>query len=249
MLWLEAGDPELVIPGKSSSSIDRVSSFAPVGTWWYEVRVRQPPPTPSTFEFSISARSRRSSQLALIDERGIVSEARASRPHGDRVITLPESAQHPRRFLLRVVTSRPTEFQIGVRMTWIAPPAPVEPVLVFEDHPDCDLKKPDFKNPNCCQAPCGLARRTCRGTILGGDKKWAEISLGTNDHIPRGSNGVLWQPEGHRHSGTSSFLVFDVGDNKSLVQFSSPDLVDPARFANSYVILSPPDGCIRQSRP
>jgi hypothetical protein len=207
------------------------------GTWWYVVAVPSKPD--GTLEVWLTHRGSKRVTFAVVGDR-VEVPAVAGR------LTITEAANPPTEYLVKVTTSRDAIFELNARYSWRLPPEPPRLVEETRVDPPCDLNKPDFRNPSCCVARCDFRRLGCTSRIVGGGPRFAKISLGAKDHIPRYSMGRLLQVVGRQEISVSRVVVWQVDENESTIQILEPDRVDQSKLAESRVVLSPPEDCLRR---
>ena len=248
-------------PTKERFDGTSVDAHAPrAGTWWYVVEVEPLQGKLTRLRFSASfdgPEGPRHLSLTYVDERG-EHPARNERKYTE--LELPESPNPPSTFLLRITTTTPGSFSLHVnRVTSDVPPPPLAPCdrdhidpsnpNCKGVHPRCDLNHPDFTNPSCCNARCEFGRLACRSKIVSGDSRWAMISLGVKDEIMKYAKGRLFQVFERQQKVVSEVVVWEVGEHESRIQILEPKRVDAAKLLeNGFVILSPPETCLRRRR-
>jgi hypothetical protein len=89
-------------------------------------------------------------------------------------------------------------------------------------------------------------RLGCTSRIVGSGPTFAKISLGAKDQIPRFTKGRLFQVVGRQETPVSNVVVWQVDENESTIQILEPDRVDHSKLAESRVVLSPPESCLRR---
>jgi hypothetical protein len=196
--------------------------------------------------------------LSWVDERGETHPATLiSASSGDERIKVPESADLPTTFLLRVATTASVKFHLYASRD-VRDPPPIQHPPCDQDHidpenprcegvfPRCELNKPDFKNPNCCSATeCEFGRLTCTAKVVSGGPRWANISRSARDGIMMWATGRLYQ----HNQFVSEVLVRHVEDHESVIEILEPKKVDlPNLLKNSRVVLLPPEACQHQPR-
>jgi hypothetical protein len=199
------------------------------GTWWYLVEGARSATGPISFSFSLTSFRRRGVQVdfAVLTDQGDM-------PAVKNRLELPASTASPNKHL---VPDPP-------------PPPPCDPKRPDWENPNCqipcDLNQPDFKNPACCNSECRLISGRCRSKVdpRGATKSVAALSLTTKDHIMVGARGLLFQPVAGVRTAVSDVTVILVRDSNTVVKFTFPERVDPALFADSEVVLSPPFECL-----
>jgi len=148
------------------------------GDWWFEFASSSPPNTDYRVEVSLDVKS---SQLWDFTTE-VVSPVDPFTSNSWWV----EKLEGPRRWLLRVSTTKARQFFVTVMINWSAvhqpdPPPPPE-------FPPCDPVHPDYaNNPNCCYMEgCALQRGHCEAKVtkLLYDHKSFEIDRG-------GKRGVM----------------------------------------------------------
>jgi hypothetical protein len=245
---------------KTEAGSGEVWGRAPqAGTWWYVVAFPAVPDKLVRAEFStIYSGPPGLVTLSWVDERGEAHPASLlSTRSGDERIEIPESADLPTTFLLRVATTASVEFHLYASRELRDPP-PIKHPPCDQDHidpanpnckgvfPRCELNDPDFNNPNCCQAQsCEFARHNCTSKVVRGGPRWANISRRAGDGIMMWATGRLYQ----HNELVSEVLVRHVEDNELVIEILEPKKVDlPNLLKDSRVVLLPPEVCQRQQQ-
>jgi len=142
-----------------------------------------------------------------------------------------------RQLLLRVETEGAVAFHLeSVRSYQSAPePEPHRP-----RYPSCELSKPDFSNPNCCQAKCLFGKKHCTAVVTSapeGKSTLAGISIGTDFGIMAGARATL--------SVRGKFVAFGrvlaVAEHSSVVALER--ISDASKISNADVVLDRPSEC------
>lgn len=144
-----------------------------------------------------------------------------------------------RHLLVRAETDRALHFRVGSQRTWQRASGPE---THRPQYPHCELSKPDFRNPNCCQAKCMFGMKQCTAVVTSvpeGKSKLAEISIGADLEIMAGARATLLAGNDVVADGR----VLAVADHSSVVALEH--IAAPSKLAKARVVLDRPTECAR----